>query len=65
MNYFSFFSEHHAFFPARRFSDQCGGQLSVELVGRDGIFLDRPPFWSGALGLQTSLVGEGQDGMSL
>jgi hypothetical protein len=52
-------------FPAMRFSDQCGGWLSAELVGRDGIFLGRPPFWAGASGLQASLVGEGQDDMSL
>jgi hypothetical protein len=30
-----------------------------------GIFLGRPPFWSGASGLQASLVGEGLDGVLL
>jgi hypothetical protein len=47
------------------FSDKCGGRLSAELVRRVGIFLGRPPFWSGASGLQASLVGEGQDGVLL
>jgi hypothetical protein len=49
----------------KAFSDKCGGRLSAELVERDGIFLGRPPFWSGASGFQASLVGEGQDNMSL
>jgi hypothetical protein len=52
-------------FSDKAFSDKCGGWLSAELVGRVGIFLGRPPFWSGALGLQASLVGEGQDGVSV
>jgi hypothetical protein len=64
MNCFYFFSEHHAFFSNKMFSDKCGGRLSAELVGRVGIFFGRPPFWSGASGLQASLVGEGQDGVS-
>jgi hypothetical protein len=53
------------YFSDKAFSDKCDGRLSSELVGRDGIFLGRPPFWSGASGLQASLVGEGQDGVSL
>jgi hypothetical protein len=52
-------------FSDKAFSDKCGGWLSAELVGRVGIFLGRPPFWSGASGLQASLVGEGQDGVSV
>jgi hypothetical protein len=51
-------------FSDKVFSDQCGGQLSAELVGRVGIFFGRPPFWSSVPGLQASLVGEDQDGMS-
>jgi hypothetical protein len=52
-------------FSDKTFSNKCGGRLLAELVGRVGIFLGRPPFWSGALGLQASLVEEGQDGMLL
>jgi hypothetical protein len=52
-------------FLIMRFSDQYGGRLSAELVGRIEIFLDRPSFWSGASGLKASLVREGQDGVSL
>jgi hypothetical protein len=52
-------------FSDKAFSDKCGGRLSAELVERDGIFLGRPPFWSGASGFQASLVEEGQDNMSL
>jgi hypothetical protein len=51
-------------FSNKVFFDQCGGLLSTELVRRVGIFFDRQPFWSNASGLQASLVGEGQDGMS-
>jgi hypothetical protein len=65
MNCFFFFSKHHASFSIRRFSDQCDGRLSTELVGRMEIFLGRPFFWSRASGLQASLVEEGQDGVSL
>jgi hypothetical protein len=60
-----FFSQSTMHFSDKVFFDKCGGWLSSELVGRDGIFLGRPPFWSGASGLQASLVKEGQDGMSL
>jgi hypothetical protein len=49
-------------FSKKAFSNKCGGQLSVELVGRVGIILGRPPFRSGASRLQVSLVGESQDG---
>jgi hypothetical protein len=63
MNCFCFFLEHHAFFD-KVFFDKCGGQLLVELVRRVGMFLGRPPFWSGASGLQASLVRENQDGVS-
>jgi hypothetical protein len=63
--FFFFFSEHHPFFLTRCFPDQCGGQLSAELVKRMEIFLGRPSFWSGASGLQATLVGEGQDCVSL
>jgi hypothetical protein len=52
-------------FSNKAFSDKCDGWLSVELVRRVGIFLGRPPFWSGALGLQASLVREGQDDVLL
>jgi hypothetical protein len=52
-------------FSNKAFSDKCGGWLPVELVIRVGIFLGRPPFWSGASGLQASLVEEGQDDMLL
>jgi hypothetical protein len=52
MNCFSFFSEHHAFFRQDDFFDQCGGRLSAELARRDGIFLGRPPFWSGLQGFK-------------
>jgi hypothetical protein len=62
---FFFFLRAPCIFPTRHFSNQCGGRLSAELVRRMEIFLGRPSFWSGALGLQASLVGEGQDGMSL
>jgi hypothetical protein len=48
----------------KAFSYKCGGRLLAELVGRVGIFLGRPPFWSSASGLQVSLVGEGQDGVA-
>jgi hypothetical protein len=56
---FFFFLRAPCIFLTRRFSDKCGGRLSAELVGRMGIFLGRPSFWSGASGLQASLVGEG------
>jgi hypothetical protein len=52
-------------FSDKVFFDKCGGWLSAELVRRVGILLGRPPFWSGALGLQASLVGEGQDDVLL
>jgi hypothetical protein len=52
-------------FSDKPFSDECGGRLFVELVERVRIFLGRSPFWSGALGLQASLVGEGLDGVLL
>jgi hypothetical protein len=52
-------------FSEKAFFDKHGGWISAELVGRVGIFLGRPPFWSGASGLQASLVGEGQDGVLL
>jgi hypothetical protein len=52
-------------FSDKAFSDKCGGRLSAELVGRDGIFLGKPPFWSGASRFQASPVEEGQDDMSL
>jgi hypothetical protein len=52
-------------FSDKAFSDKCGGRLSAELVGRDGIFLGKPPFWSGASRFQASLVEEGQDDMLL
>jgi hypothetical protein len=52
-------------FSDKAFFDKCDGRLSAKLVRRVGIFLGRPPFWSGALGLQASLVREGQDGVLL
>jgi hypothetical protein len=52
-------------FSDNAFSDKCDGRLSAKLVGREGIFLGRPPFWSGASRLRASLVGEGQDDMLL
>jgi hypothetical protein len=61
---FLFFLGAPCIFSNKMFSDKCGGRLSAELVGRVGIFFGRPPFWSGASGLQASLVGEGQDGVS-
>jgi hypothetical protein len=62
---FFFFLRAPCIFLTRHFSDQCDGRLSAELVEGMEIFLGRPSFWWGASGLQASLVGEGQDGLSL
>jgi hypothetical protein len=62
---FFFFLRAPCIFLTRHFFDKCSGRLSAELVGRMEIFLGRPSFWSGASGLQASLVGEGQDGVLL
>jgi hypothetical protein len=61
---FFFFLGALCIFSDKAFFDKCGGRLSAELVGRVGTFLGSQPFWSDALGLQASLVGEGQDGVS-
>jgi hypothetical protein len=52
-------------FSDKSFFDKCGGRLLPKLARREGIFLGRPLFWSGASGLQASLVEEGQDGVLL
>jgi hypothetical protein len=62
---FFFFLGAPCIFSDKTFSDKCGGRLSAKLFKREEIFLGRSPFWSGALGLQASLVGEGQDGVLL
>jgi hypothetical protein len=61
--FFSFLGAPCIFFD-KAFSDQCGGRLSVELVGRVETFFGREPFWSNASGLQASLVEKGQDAVS-
>jgi hypothetical protein len=62
---FFFFLRAPCIFPDKAFFDKCGGRLSAKLVKRVGMFFGRQPFWSDALGLQASLVGEGQDSVSL
>jgi hypothetical protein len=62
---FLFFLGAPYIFPDNAFFDKCGGQLSAKLVGRVGMFFGRQPFWLDASGLQASLVGEGQDSVSL